>query len=142
MSDTVPEVTVADAAPAAAAPSDPTIVFVFNMKQWYSNISPISKIDLLDIIPHVSVQFGFDHKAQAYVLIITKSRWAEIPEDVKKKFMFISRRIKEELEGPMTTVERDQYESVDLFTAFENAAASQQAAEKAKLETVPEETSS
>ena len=129
----------ADASPATAAPSEPTIVFVFNMKQWYSNISPISKIDLLDIIPHVCVQFGFDHKAQAYVLIITKSRWAEIPADIKKKFMFISRRIKEELEGPMTTIERDQYESVDLFTAFENAAASQAVG---KLETVPEETSS
>jgi hypothetical protein len=55
--------------------------------------------------------------------------------------MFISRRIKEELEGPMTTVERDQYESVDLFTAFETAAAENAKVNVAtKLETVPEET--
>jgi len=136
------DVPAAPAASGPSGPSEPTIVFVFNLKQWYSNISPISKIDLLDIVPYVSVQFGFDHKSQAYVLIITKSRWAEISADIKKKFMFISRRIKEELEGPMTTVERDQYESVDLFTAFENAAASQAAANATgnKLETVPEET--
>jgi hypothetical protein len=99
--------------------TQPTVVFVFELKQWYSNISAISKLDLLDIVPHVSVQFGFDYKNQAYLMILTKSKWIDIPTELKTKFMGISRRIKEEIDGPMNTAERELYENTDFFAAFD-----------------------
>lgn len=118
----------------AAPPREPTIVFVFELKHWYNTITPLSKLDLLDIVPLVGAQFGFDYQSQAYLLVITKTKWSSIPQEIKKKYMMISRRIKEELDGPLTTVQREQYESADIFAAFE---VSQNQNEK--LDTVPEE---
>lgn len=120
--------------------TEPTVVFVFELKQWYSNISAISKLDLLDIVPHISVQFGFDYKNQAYLMILTKSKWLDIPTELKSKFMGISRRIKEEIDGPMNTAEREQYESADFFAAFEKKDENESvdSSPTPQLETVPE----
>lgn len=94
---------------------EPTIIFLFDMKNWYETISPLSKLDLFDVAPNVSTQFYMDYGIKAYVLILTKSKWDILPEDLKKKFMIISRRIKEEMEGPMPSLARERYESTDIF---------------------------
>ena len=95
---------------------EPTIIFLFDMKNWYESISPLSKLDLFDIAPSVSTQFYMDYGIKAYVLILTKSKWDTLPESDKKKFMLISRRVKEEMEGPMQSVARERYESTDIFS--------------------------
>ena len=118
-------------------PREPTIVFVFELKHWYNTISPLSKIDLFDIVPQVGIQFGYDYQSQAYLLVITKTKWVSVPPEIKKKYMMISRRIKEELDGPLTTAQREQYESADIFGAFEATQASEPASEK--LESIEEE---
>jgi hypothetical protein len=99
-------------------PKEPTIIFLFDIKQWYQNISQISKIDLLDIAPLVSTQIFFDFSIQSYVMILTKSKWDILQADLKKKFMVISRRIKEEMEGFLSTIKREEYENSDLFELF------------------------
>lgn len=121
--------------------TEPTVVFVFELKQWYSKLSAISKLDLLDIVPHVSVQFGFDYKNQAYLMILTRSKWTELPSELKTKFMGISRRIKEEIDGLMTTAEREQYENADFFAAFDKKdenASIVDSSPTPQLESVPE----
>lgn len=116
---------------------EPTIVFVFELKNWYNTISPLSKLDLMDIVPQVGVQFGYDFQSQAYLLVVTKTKWAALQPELKKRFMMVSRRIKEELDGPLTSAQREQYESSDIFAAFE---AQQQApAAPEKLDAIPEE---
>lgn len=95
---------------------EPTIIFLFDAKNWFESISPLSKLDLIDIAPLVSTQFYMDFGIKAYVLVLTKSKWDELPEDLRKKFMLVSRRVKEEMEGPMTSVQRDNYEKSDIFT--------------------------
>ena len=107
--------------PVTPGAQEPTTVFVFAINHWYNSISPLSKIDLLDIVPNVGVQFGFDYQSQAYLLVVTRSKWAIINPEIKNKFMMISRRIKEEMDGPMTTIQRETYEHSDLFVAFDNA---------------------
>lgn len=94
---------------------EPTIIFLFDMKNWYETISPLSKLDLFDVAPHVSTQFYIDYGIKSYVLILTKSKWDTLPDDSKKKFMIVSRRIKEEMEGPMQSMARERYESTDIF---------------------------
>jgi hypothetical protein len=126
--------------PSPPPPREPTIVFVFELKHWYNTISPLSKIDLFDIVPQVGIQFGYDYQSQAYLLVITKTKWVSVPQEIKKKYMMISRRIKEELDGPLTTAQREQYESADIFGAFEVAAQpEQQAVAGEKLESIEEE---
>lgn len=102
----------------AEQPKEPTIIFLFDVKQWYQNISQISKIDLLDIAPLVSTQFFFDFSIQSYVMILTKSKWDILQTELKKKFMVVSRRIKEEMEGLLSTIKREEYENSDLFELF------------------------
>jgi hypothetical protein len=125
--------------------SEPTVVFVFELKHWYNTISPLSKLDLLDIVPQVCVQFGYDFQSQAFLMVITKTKWTDLSGELKKKFMMISRRIKEEMEGPMSTSGRESYENTDLFHAFEASKAAGSASavtpepSEAKLETIPEE---
>ncbi len=94
---------------------EPTIIFLFDMKNWYETITHLSKLDLFDIAPKVSTQFYMDFGINAYVLILTKSKWDGVAEDLKKKFMLISRRVKEEMEGPMQTAVREKYENSDIF---------------------------
>lgn len=96
-------------------PREPTIIFLFDMKNWYETITSLSKLDLCDIAPKVSTQFYMDFGINAYVLILTKIKWDGLPEDLKRKFMLISRRIKEEMEGPMQTQVRENYEQADIF---------------------------
>ncbi len=96
-------------------PREPTIIFLFDMKNWYETITPLSKLDLFDIAPKVSTQFYMDFGINAYVLILTKTKWDGLAEDLKKKFMMVSRRIKEEMEGPMQTQVRERYEQSDIF---------------------------
>lgn len=116
--------------------SDPIVVFVFDIKHWYNSISAVSKVDLLDIVPHVSVQFGFDFQSQAYLMVISKSKWESLSGDVKKKFMLISRRVKEEMDGIMLTAQREAYENSDIFAAFATQTTSQP--QDTPLETIPE----
>lgn len=101
--------------PSETAPREPTIIFLFDMKNWYETITPLSKLDLFDIAPKVSTQFYMDFGINAYVLILTKSKWDDVPEELRKKFMIISRRVKEEMEGPMQTLARERYEQSDIF---------------------------
>lgn len=97
------------------APREPTIIFLFDMKNWYETISPLSKLDLVDIAPLVSTQFYIDYGIKAYVLILTKSKWESLDPGLKKKFMFVSCRIKNEMEGPMSAIQRESYENSDIF---------------------------
>jgi hypothetical protein len=101
--------------PAPEQPKEPTIIFLFDLKNWYETISPLSKLDLFDIVPLVSTQFYMDFGIKAYVLILTKTKWDNLNVDVKKKFMLVSRRVKEEMEGPMTSIQRETYEQADIF---------------------------
>lgn len=94
---------------------EPTIIFLFDMKNWYEKINSLSKLDLLDIAPIVSTQFYIDFSINAYVLILTKNKWDQLNKDIKRKFMFISRRIKEEMESPMSSVQKEVYENSDIF---------------------------
>ena len=41
---------------------EPTIVFVFELKKWYELISPLTKIELIDIAPIIGYQFFFDYQ--------------------------------------------------------------------------------
>lgn len=94
---------------------EPTIIFLFDAKSWFESISPLSKLDLVDIAPLVSTQFYMDFGIKAYVMVITKSKWDTLSTDLRKKFMMVSRRVKEEMEGPMTTIQRETYEQADIF---------------------------
>jgi hypothetical protein len=67
----------------------------------------------------MGVQFGYDLQSQAFMVVVVKSKWAEVPQAAKQKFMMISRRLKEEMEGPMSTTQREKYETTDLFAVFE-----------------------
>lgn len=109
-------------------PKEPTVIFLFDSKSWFSSINPLSKLDLFDIAPVVSTQFYFDFSVNSYVLVLTKTKWDVIPKDIQRKFMMISRRLREEMEGVMTSSQREQYENADIFellmkNASENAMA-------------------
>ena len=110
--------TMAEMTPAAKEEvRDPTIVFIFTMANWTNLISGLSKLDLVDIAPIVSTQFFVDYSPEVngYVLILTKSKWDTLSHDTKRKFMSISRRIKEEMEGPLMTNQRELYDNSDIF---------------------------
>ena len=94
---------------------EPTIIFLFDLKNWYEKIQPLSKLDLIDIAPLVSTQFYIDFSIQAYVLILTKGKWDALDPNLKRKFMFISRTIKEHMEGPMNSIQKETYENSDIF---------------------------
>lgn len=96
-------------------PAEPRIIYVFDLKSWYGVLSPLTKLDLIDIIPVVSTQFYYDGSLAAYILILTKSKWDLLEVELKKRFMLISRRVKEEIEGPMTSLDREKYENSDIF---------------------------
>ena len=104
---------------------EPTIVFVFELKKWYESINPLTKVELIDIAPIIGFQFFFDPKANGYVLVVTKTKWDSSTHEARRRFMTISRRIKEEIEGAMLTTQRDLYESSDLFDLFAQQKASE-----------------
>jgi hypothetical protein len=105
---------------------EPTIVFLFDLKNWFDNISVISKLDLIDIIPYLSSQFYYNDNIKAYILIIVKSSWDKLEDKLKYKFSILSRRIKEEMEGPMSNLLKEKYENTDLFELLMTEAAAQQ----------------
>ena len=115
--------------------SEPTIVFVFSRDHWQNNITALSKLDLFDIATQVGVQFGYDFQSQAFMLVVTKSKWSSLTSELKQKFMMISRRLKEEMEGPMNSAQRDKYETTDLFAVFDKLPAPSEAS----LETIAED---
>lgn len=122
---------------------EPTIIFLFDLKNWFEVITPLSKLDLLDIVPSVATQFYMDFGIKAYVLMLIKSKWDNLPEELKRKFMLISRRIKEEMEGPMQTVERERYENADIFKLLMGGSPPppvnpEQSAELPSLDPIPE----
>jgi hypothetical protein len=106
-----------DIAPSKEEIKDPTIVFIFTMPNWTGVISGLSKLDLVDIAPTVATQFfvDFNPEVNGYVLILTKSKWDTLSPELKRKFMSISRRIKEEMEGPLMTSQRELYDNSDIF---------------------------
>lgn len=117
--------------------AEPTIIFLYDLKQWYQNISPLSKIDIMDIAPSVSSQFFFDYKIQSYVMILSKSKWDVTAPETKKKFMIVSRRVKEEMEGPLSSVKREEYENSDIFELFMAAQKKQEEPVEEKKEMPP-----
>ena len=129
--------TSTETAPTQPTPvNEPRIIYVFDIKSWYESMSPLTKLDLLDVSPIVSSQFYYDNSLSAYVLVLVKSKWDTLSTDFKKKFMFISRRLKEEMEGPMSTLDREKYESSDIF---ELVMAQQAAQQPESLETISED---
>lgn len=119
---------------------EPTIIFLFDLKNWTETISPLTKLDIIDIAPLVSTQFYLDSNIKAYILILTKGKWDSLSSDTKRKFMIIARRVKEEMEGPMTTVQRDSYENADIFVMMMAQPAPQP--QSSLLEAIAEEDSS
>jgi hypothetical protein len=123
--------------PETTATPEPVLVFVFDLKQWTTQISNLTKLEFIDYIPTICSQFFFDPSVPAYVLTLAKSKWETLTVESKLKFKLITRRLREEVEGTMTQVQRDQYENTDPFEVFakkreeEAAAASQTFAQSA-----------
>jgi len=92
-----------------------TVIFLFPLKNWYDNISQLSKLDLIDIAPLIATQFYLDFGIQAYVLLLTKTKWDTLDKTLKRRFMFISRTLKEQMDSPMNPIEKEKYENSDIF---------------------------
>lgn len=122
----------------------PTLVYVFDIKQWNEQLNPLTKLEFVDFIPKVCSQFFYDASVPAFILTLTKPKWDELPEDIKIKYKTITRRLREEVEGPMTQQQRDAYDITDPFDAFKKkaeaeatAATSAAAAAETTVPTVP-----
>ena len=111
-------------------PPQPTIVFVFELKQWLNQLSSLTKLELMDYIPNICTQFFFDPSIPAYVVTITKSKWDSLSAEAKFKFKTLTRRLREEVEGVMTQAQRDQYEQSDPFETFAKKREEELAAQK------------
>jgi len=118
-------------------PPQPTIVFVFELKQWLNQLSSLTKLELIDYIPNICTQFFFDPSIPAYVVTITKSKWDSLSAEAKFKFKTLTRRLREEVEGVMTQSQRDQYEQSDPFEAFAKKREEELAAQKAQAQLQP-----
>lgn len=117
-------------------PPQPTIVFVFELKQWLNQLSSLTKLELVDYIPNICTQFFFDPSIPAYVVTITKSKWDSLTTESKFKFKTLTRRLREEVEGVMTQSQRDQYEQSDPFEAFAKKREEELAAQKAQAQSL------
>jgi hypothetical protein len=115
-------------------PPQPTIVFVFELKQWLNQLSSLTKLELIDYIPNICTQFFFDPTIPAYVVTITKTKWDSLSAEAKFKFKTLTRRLREEVEGVMTQPQRDQYEQSDPFEAFAKKREEELAAQKAQAQ--------
>lgn len=98
--------------------NEPSLIFIFTLQQWRSQLHPLTKIDIVDIAPLISKSFYYDNQIKSYVFIILKNQWDSLEGPIKRKFMSISRRAKEEIETPMTTEQRENYENSDLFKIY------------------------
>jgi hypothetical protein len=116
---------------------EPVLVFVFDIKQWTTQVTSLTKLEFVDYIPSVCSQFFFDPSVPAYVLTLAKSKWDNLTPEQKFKFKTLTRRLREEVEGIMTQAQRDQFENNDPFEQFakkrEEEAAAQSAAQSAAL---------
>ena len=115
-------------------PPQPTIIFVFELKQWLNQLSSLTKLELIDYSPNICTQFFFDPSIPAYVVTITKSKWDSLTAEAKFKFKTLTRRLREEVEGVMTQSQRDQYEQSDPFEAFAKKREEELAAQKAQAQ--------
>lgn len=117
------------------APSNvPTLVYVFDIKQWNEQLNPLTKLEFVDFIPKICSQFFYDASVPAFILTLTKPKWDGLTDDIKIKYKSITRRLREEVEGPMTQQQRDAYDASDPFDAFkkrDEAAAAAAAASNA-----------
>lgn len=103
-----------DETAAAAAPPEPVVAFMFELSR-FQHMSPLTKLDILDVVPWAASHFYYDSRAGAYALVIFKSHWDGLSTDRKRTFMLVARRIREETEGILTTHQRSRYENADLF---------------------------
>jgi hypothetical protein len=84
-------------------------------------MNPLTKLDILDVVPAVATHFYYDNVKKAFLLVISQNNWNGLKDELKRKFMTVARRIKEETEtGPLTTNQRLQYETSDLFEVVSN----------------------
>lgn len=99
-------------------PKIPTLVFLFDIKQWNQQLNPLTKLEFIDFIPNICSQFFYDGSVPAYVMTLTKDKWDSISPEIKIKYKAITRRLREEVEGPMTQAQRDAYDAADPFDMF------------------------
>ena len=121
--------------------NEPTIVFLFDIRQWNQQLTPLTKLELIDMIPSVCSQFFFDASLPAYVLTVTKSKWDGFNPDLLVKFKTLTRRIREEVEGYMTQAQRDALESADPFEMFKKKEATEEASPVTTTAPLPETAS-
>ena len=93
-------------------PSDePSLVLVFPAHQWQNIVHPITRLELMDwAIQHACI-FFLDTQSHAYVTVVKVALWKTLDEDAKTRFKIISRRIREEIDGPFTDEQRRLFEA-------------------------------
>jgi hypothetical protein len=118
---------------------EPTIVYLFNKDHWANVIHPVTKLELMDMIPKSGFNFFYDVPNNSYVLVLRKSFWEGLENDIKIHFVRITRRIKEEVEGLFTDAQREAIESSDPFDIFaQRDAGSTNAQQIDRPATIPE----
>lgn len=95
----------------------PTIAYVFSVGQWLNVLHPVTKLELTDVVPAVNASFFYDASAEVYVLSIQKPRWESVPDETKRRFKVLTRRVREEIEGLMTDAQRLECETKDPFAS-------------------------
>lgn len=124
--------------------SEPTIVFLLHANQWLNVIHPVTKLEFLDWGIRAGCTFFLENNA--YVLAVKQSLWETLSDDLKAKFRLISRRVREELDGPFTDEARQSLEVTDPFDVFktitpvdsDTASAMETIPEEDAMETIPE----
>lgn len=124
-------------------PKIPTLVFLFDINQWNQQLNPLTKLEFIDFIPNICSQFFYDGSVPAYVMTLTKEKWDSLSPEIKIKYKALTRRLREEVEGPMTQAQRDAYDASDPFDVFrkkqeEAAASAATATVNQPLETIKE----
>lgn len=109
---------------------EPTIAFVITTQQWISVVHPVTKLELLDWIATAQTNFFYDIENNAFVLLLKQTLWNNLESPVKYRFKLISRRLREEMDGPFNEDQRRQLEAKDPFDVFRHQLP----------ETIPEET--
>jgi hypothetical protein len=102
-----------------AVANEPTIVFVVSKAQWLSVLHPVTKLDLLDWIAVAGGHFFYDASNESYVLIEKISHWQKLEDEVKKRFQLISRRVREEMDGPFPYEIKEKLDHTDPFDVFD-----------------------
>lgn len=113
---------------------EPTIAFLLNTQQWLSTIHPVTKLELLDWVSVSRANFFFDAENSTFVLLLKQSAWELLDDSSKDRFKLVSRRVREEMDGPFTDDQRKHFETVDPFDVFKKQPSS------SLPETIPEET--